>query len=239
MKRGHEGFTLVELLVVIGVVGILASLLMPAFSTARERARQVHCASNQRQLAVAFNNYATDWDGVLPRWWTPSGGPANSTLGLQSGQRDWAVDTLPYVVNERLYICPSKYLIRGYGANLWLATPDGTPLSNIEFPTRTLLFTEIMGRRPTRTVFDFTDRSTPEGWPVDVRFTFDPRHNGGANIAFADGHVKWVRSSSATRWSAAAERHIDPSIYPPVSLHAGGTPVGTYWWPTATAPGTE
>ena len=233
MKRGHEGFTLMELVVVMGVVSLLAAMMFPVMNSARERARRVNCVSNQRQLAAAFNNYATDWDGILPRWWTPSGGPATSTLGLQDGERDWAVDTLPYVVNERLYICPSKRLLRGYGFNNWLAIHEGFPLSAVDFPSRTLLFTEIQGKTPNQTVFDFTDRSTPEGWPVDARFRFDARHNNGGNIAFVDGHVKWVPSDKYTKWPRNA--HLYPDLSP-VSLNAKGTPVGTWWWPTATSP---
>jgi prepilin-type processing-associated H-X9-DG protein len=212
---------------------LFVGLMAPVLSIARERGRQTYCAANQRQLATAFNNYATDWDGMLPRWWTPDGGPHISTLGLRSGERDWAVDTLPYVLNEKLYICPSKKLLRGYGLNLWLADPEGYPVSAIDFPSRTALFSEITGRRPTRTVFDFTDRSTPENWPVDPKFCFDPRHSGGANIAFADGHVKWVPSGKYTKWPDRAPLYLDLTR---VSTAARGTPVGTYWWPTLTSP---
>ena len=238
MKRGHEGFTMVELLVVMVVVATLAAMMMPVMQSARERARRMHCASNERQLAAAVSSYTTDWDGVLPRWWTQDGGPPNSTLGLQHGQRDWAVDTLPYVANERLYMCPGKNLLRGYGLNLWLALHEGFPVYAIDFPSRTLLFSEIKGKVPQKTVFDFTDRSAPEGWspvgePHDHRFRFDPRHDNGANVAFVDGHVKWIPSSEHTRWVARHRLFMELS---PVSISAGGTPVGTYWWPTATSP---
>lgn len=233
MKRGHEGFTLMELVVVIGVVALLAALMLPVVQTARERAQRMNCSSNQRQLAAAFSSYATDWDGILPRWWTPDGGNPNSTLGLQSGERDWAVDVLPYVVNERLYACPGKKLIRGYGFNLWLSIHDGYPVSSIEYPTRTLLITEISGKQPSHSIYDFTIGSAPERFPLDRRFRFDPRHDGGGNIVFADGHVKWVKSSQYTRWPRDAYKYLEES---PMSLHARGTPMGTYWWPTAASP---
>jgi prepilin-type processing-associated H-X9-DG protein/prepilin-type N-terminal cleavage/methylation domain-containing protein len=234
MRRCQKGFTLTELLVVIGIVIILSALLFPAFATARDQARRTHCQSNQRQLAMAFSNYATDYDGLLPRWWTPDGGPNVGTLGLRPWQRDWAVDTLPYVQNERLYVCPSKQiLLRGYGVNLWLALPDGFPLADIKYPTRTAMFAEITGGNPPRNPYDFVDRSAPEGWPVDSRFQFDPRHSDGANIAFADGHVKWVPSSVYTQWPANAEKYNNLT---PVSFNAQGTPVGTYWWPSKFSP---
>jgi prepilin-type N-terminal cleavage/methylation domain-containing protein/prepilin-type processing-associated H-X9-DG protein len=237
MKRCQNGFTLMELLVVIGIIALLAALMVPAFSSARDHARQTHCISNERQLSMAFSNYATDWDGTLPRWWTPDGGPATSTLGLRAGQRDWAVDTLPYVQNEKLYVCPSKpLLLRGYGINLWLATRDGFDVSAIKLPWKTAMFAEISGGHPPKSIYDFVDRSAPEGYLApndDSRFQFDPRHRDGAIIAFADGHVKWVPSNRYTRWPANAGKYLDLSDISPA---AGGTPVGTYWWPTESSP---
>lgn len=58
----RRAFSLVELLVVVGVLAILAALLFPAFSMARGRARQTACSSNLRQLGQAFQLYMTDWE---------------------------------------------------------------------------------------------------------------------------------------------------------------------------------
>ncbi|HEY0010257.1 MAG TPA: DUF1559 domain-containing protein [Tepidisphaeraceae bacterium] len=64
--RQRKAFTLVELLVVIGIIAVLISLLLPALKKAREGANAIKCASNMRQLGVAFYGYATTWKGVLP-----------------------------------------------------------------------------------------------------------------------------------------------------------------------------
>lgn len=100
-----RGFTLIELLVVISIIALLISILLPALQGAREAARGVQCLSNQRQLAVAFNTYATDdRSGMMPSavwgaatrggyfWWTQM-----DHQGYLAGSSDL----------NNVYICPS------------------------------------------------------------------------------------------------------------------------------------
>jgi len=56
----RAGFTLIELMVVVAIIGILAGILFPVFASARERARQAQCISNQRQIAIGVITYAQD-----------------------------------------------------------------------------------------------------------------------------------------------------------------------------------
>src|SRR5688572_19418156 len=65
MSRRHA-FTLVEILVVIGIIAVLVAVLLPVLSRSRGHARQVACASNVRQLTAAFLAYAEEHDGALP-----------------------------------------------------------------------------------------------------------------------------------------------------------------------------
>src|SRR3954470_2724323 len=71
-SRPARAFTLVELLVVIGIIALLISILMPALSAAKERANRIKCASNLRQIGQGLLLYAGDNKGVYPR--TPSSG---------------------------------------------------------------------------------------------------------------------------------------------------------------------
>src|SRR2546429_1371192 len=61
-----RGFTLIELLVVIAIIAILAAILFPVFAQAREKARQSSCQSNLRQLGLATQLYAQDYDETYP-----------------------------------------------------------------------------------------------------------------------------------------------------------------------------
>lgn len=65
-RRKPGGFTLVELLVVIGIIAVLLAILVPAVLTARRAAYRIECASNMRQIGVAFFNYSVRHDGTLP-----------------------------------------------------------------------------------------------------------------------------------------------------------------------------
>jgi prepilin-type N-terminal cleavage/methylation domain-containing protein/prepilin-type processing-associated H-X9-DG protein len=109
--RLSSGFTLIELLVVIAIIAILAAILFPVFAQAREKARQITCISNEKQIALAMLMYVQDYDETFPYCYFPySDGNAAFT--------EWTTVIAPYVkagtaengnggTSGGLYKCPS------------------------------------------------------------------------------------------------------------------------------------
>jgi prepilin-type processing-associated H-X9-DG protein len=87
---------LIELLVVIAIVAILAAILMPVFSQAREKARQASCASNLKQMGLAIQMYVQDYEAY----------PAFS-YNRVGGVERWHDVLQPYVKNVGIFVCPS------------------------------------------------------------------------------------------------------------------------------------
>ncbi len=99
MDRKH-GFTLVELLVVIGIISILIAMLLPALNRARESARTVSCLSNLRQVTQGLMMYAQDNHGSLPYAWDFTSGTCwAGAIGGGPGR---------YVKDPRVFFCPSR-----------------------------------------------------------------------------------------------------------------------------------
>src|ERR1700753_3672408 len=78
LRQGKSGFTLIELLVVIAIIAILAAILFPVFAQAREKARQISCLSNTKQIGLAVMMYVQDYDETYPFAWGAGGGWYNT-----------------------------------------------------------------------------------------------------------------------------------------------------------------
>jgi general secretion pathway protein G len=107
---------LVELLVVLGILGILAGLLFPAFSRARREGQQTACASNLRQLGVALSLYRQDYDGLYPAAVNPADA-AHPDAWAQYPEFMAAIPRLPqfhqvlapYTKSKAIFRCPADF----------------------------------------------------------------------------------------------------------------------------------
>lgn len=132
-KRRHKpGFTLIELLVVIAIIAILAAILFPVFSRARENARRASCQSNLKQIGLGIMQYTQDYDEKLPHSANYNVFGAGSfdpnSLSSRKEAQSWRSMIYPYVKSAQVYYCPS-YFPEYNGAPTkqdWQPNLDGT-----------------------------------------------------------------------------------------------------------------
>lgn len=221
-RRNHRAFTLVELLVVIGIIALLVAILLPALGKAREASYRAKCMSNQRQLVQALMLYAQDWRGLTPPRATSTSGTVTSL---------WPFDLWRYAMNTRraappfkaydparywhntVYNCPTQRmpgrivpnwdLGNIYAFNTWLkAADDGASIEQRQ--NRSARLWSISRAAETFLLIEtaYLDVNNRYQWathPADpLAHAAKPtiltnHHSGGTVASFVDGHSLFMR----------------------------------------------
>ena len=183
-QRGIPAFTLIELLVVIAIISLLAAIMFPVFGLVRENARRSNCTSNQKQIGLAFLQYAQDFDSRFP------------LLGAAGPPKveGWALRLQPYTSSWQMFQCPSELrkpnytkpsddpngFYTDYGMNNNTA---GLVETTLVCPTCTVQTGDMVG--------GIDRQGMREEWLDDSTVALAPRHLEGNTYSFCDGHAKW------------------------------------------------
>ena len=222
--RRNTGFTLIELLVVIAIIAILAAMLLPALAQAREKARQVNCTSNLKQVGLAVFMYTDDNKECYPR----GAGYVSAATIVAGTNQEWYTLLRQYVGDPRTYNCPSiNYAVinaggvndggLGYGVafsrNLGI---DSTPMAAIKEPSSTVYLAD--GQNNYMRWWCPSGTCTAHGTPKTTNFGWhSTRHNNNANYLCLDGHVISANVGiigSASPW-ARRDLHFDNGGFHP------------------------
>jgi prepilin-type N-terminal cleavage/methylation domain-containing protein len=199
----HSAFTLIELLVVIAIIAILAAMLLPALSQAREKARAISCMNNMRQIGQASVVYTTDNDGHLPQ------APCIETPNTEANKHfawttksvfvaDLKLGTLwNYVQTEQAFRCPSDKMLSGLRGQpvrvhsfSFNHQVNGGGYAGCGPSLKTLKLSQVP--RPSDRILLFEEEYPNDGycaWASSADHQTD-RHSGKANHIYFDAHYE-------------------------------------------------
>ena len=201
-------FSLIELLVVIAIIGILAAMLLPALSAAKQRAWTITCNSNLHQISLGLRIYADDNAEFFPE----SGGSiAWNTIDAGTGKGGWMQQIFAMVGNTNVFHCPGNALLpannqspfnyfNGVRAAFIASDPVNPHFAAVK-ATRILLPTAYVLSGDTIDNGQYFDRNDCDKDDYSQNCVGGPEngfnwvdwqaHSKGQNLLFADGHSKW------------------------------------------------
>jgi prepilin-type N-terminal cleavage/methylation domain-containing protein/prepilin-type processing-associated H-X9-DG protein len=221
----NGAFTLIELLLVIAIIAILAAMLLPALSTAKQRAWTTSCVSNLHQIGLGMRMYADDNKEFYPE----SGGDIYwGAVDPTTGKQSWMQQIVAYVSNTNVFNCPGNvqlpvpmrgpfnyfngcrvaYLLAGAFASVKCASilyPSAYVLSG-----DTCGIPNVSGGEGAGGTFDPLDADKDDysqncvGGPTNgTPYELWQVHSSGQNILFTDGHSRWYKGYNPSEMTFA------------------------------------
>ncbi len=222
--RSGTGFSLIELLVVIGIIAILAALLLPALAKSKSQANRVHCLGNLHQAGIAFQLFANEHNELLPMQLSTNQGGALEFC-LSSAAADLPAASLhTFLALSNELVTPRVLICR---ADKRVPVGDFAHFTNDNL---SYFAGERASQREPISVLAGDNNLTPaaaslvsSGLVTSVNLEWTPAvHNRKGNVLFVDGHVALGRNVGLPVAVARGSGPILPSLAPGAAPSVGG-----------------